>query len=947
MMSECTALAVRSDTTLVVQPERARREPKARVLFDPQPVSDNAVRALREEGIICSGGDVNADEAAQALKRRMLRLAEEDRAEAEAAAEAEMLEAMTPQQLPFSLPPRIDRPAEPLLMLTCQHPTSSDATSTEPMSPEEGLRTKTRKRRATPFSAGDDAYLQCADSDTFIDVVSEYSGIGALEHGLHAGFDEAGLTFRLIEACDTHRTKEGRHASAVLNKRFPDCLVLNPDERKVNPYPATARIVNVTAQCTEHSGLNVSRQPWVTETEFLEPVLRRLEYAPQVECVILENVPNFAKTLDGQDRSSYSMWVEGLIECGFSEHAYVILPTKAAGDLHQRVRLLSVHTRGAFHPAAALMRLLDIGDDDSEQEDEAPSSAVFSFTTGLSEGRAHAKGGVGPTYGALCAYNTNLNLALYVRGAYYRLCPWLASRCSGLPDDYQSVWDFSNGDKQPRKQPLSTCLATALGNMVSPLQARELGYAVASEWLDPRKLAAVTMLEGAQALPLEYQGNVPYEFPTARAEATLCFSSTASGRWHRITGRAFHRVGPTSTLDRLCDEALRRGELTQHINLCDLNRVVDDSSLESHHRRAAAQQYERIQRQANEEMRNESQMALQKANNKRGARGGMQSIWAQCDSCLQWRRLTLPPAGVSSLPERWLCSMNPNPPFNRCDAPEEEMADNEVSRDGQVQCVDDPFTAEADRWLVAMSDRINDSFGWDAAKREQLMSCSRTAIPFSPLCFDHYFKSRTTAELEARAAELKRRRSGTLVLADSAESPQPEASAPTDGVTAMATVALKDANVEVADEDEEHDGEEEVGEEAEGEEEEEEEDAQAAEILRHYVYGRARPGSLFDVYVHIRYVDGSITGGMKGAMEDSEFLCSALEGPDVLAAYCRTTRGASMTKYVPQNVLEAGELLSDLECARRAGALSAVRTAATIRADIAEVERAKRRKAVR
>jgi site-specific DNA-cytosine methylase len=291
---------------------------------------------------------------------------------------------------------------------------------------------------------------------------------------------EAGLTFRLIEACDTEETSEGRHAAAVLRKRFPDCLVLNPEERRANAYPESARVVDVTAQCTQHSGLNTAREPWLTETTMLQPVLERLAQAPQIECVILENVPNFAKALDGQDRSSYSFWVEGLTECGFSEHAYVILPTEAAGDLHHRTRLLSVHTRGSFHPAAALMRLLDV-----EQESPQPrkktlaASATFAFTTGLSENRASYKGSVGATFGHLPAYNTNLNLALFVRGSYYKLSPWLATRCSGLPDDYQSVWDFSSRRDRPRKQPLVTSLATALGNMVSPLQARELGYAIA------------------------------------------------------------------------------------------------------------------------------------------------------------------------------------------------------------------------------------------------------------------------------------------------------------------------------------------------------------------------------------------------------------------------------------------------------------------------------------
>ena len=111
-------------------------------------------------------------------------------------------------------------------------------------------------------------------------------------------------------------------------------------------------MLDVTAQCTEHSPLNPSRKPWLTEQTMLEPVIERLGRAPQIEVVVLENVPNLACMLEGQDRSSYSVWVEGLERVGFTEHAYVTLPTSASGDLHHRVRLLSVHTRGAFHPAA-------------------------------------------------------------------------------------------------------------------------------------------------------------------------------------------------------------------------------------------------------------------------------------------------------------------------------------------------------------------------------------------------------------------------------------------------------------------------------------------------------------------------------------------------------------------------------------------------------------------
>lgn len=37
-------------------------------------------------------------------------------------------------------------------------------------------------------------------------------------------------------------------------------------------------------------------------------------------------------------------------------------------------------------------------------------------------------------------------------------------------------------------------------------------------------------------------------------------------------------------------------------------------------------------------------------------------LWAQCDNCLQWRRL---PAGFKQddLPEKWFCHMNPDAAF--------------------------------------------------------------------------------------------------------------------------------------------------------------------------------------------------------------------------------------------------------------------------------------------
>ncbi|KAL3883240.1 hypothetical protein ACJMK2_029523 [Sinanodonta woodiana] len=51
--------------------------------------------------------------------------------------------------------------------------------------------------------------------------------------------------------------------------------------------------------------------------------------------------------------------------------------------------------------------------------------------------------------------------------------------------------------------------------------------------------------------------------------------------------------------------------------------------------------------------------------------------WAQCDNCLQWRRL---PAGIiaEDLPEKWYCHLNPDASFNRCDIPEEPENEDEA-----------------------------------------------------------------------------------------------------------------------------------------------------------------------------------------------------------------------------------------------------------------------------
>ena len=86
----------------------------------------------------------------------------------------------------------------------------------------------------------------------------------------------------------------------------------------------------------------------------------------------------------------------------------------------------------------------------------------------------------------------------------------------------------------------------------------------------------------------------------------------------------------------------------------------------------------------------------------------------------------------------------------------------------------EPFTLESDRWLVnPKRAAVGEVFGWEAVKREQLLFCNFGSGSFTPLAFDHYFKSRTAEELKARAQELKRRRSGALEVAGAGEQEEP------------------------------------------------------------------------------------------------------------------------------------------------------------------------------
>jgi hypothetical protein len=73
-------------------------------------------------------------------------------------------------------------------------------------------------------AAGSGASHATASAGERIDCISEFSGIGALEHGLQAGFAEAGLVLRLLQFSELDSVT-GRHNAAVLRKRFPGSLL--------------------------------------------------------------------------------------------------------------------------------------------------------------------------------------------------------------------------------------------------------------------------------------------------------------------------------------------------------------------------------------------------------------------------------------------------------------------------------------------------------------------------------------------------------------------------------------------------------------------------------------------------------------------------------------------------------------------------------------------------
>ena len=720
-------------------PSTQIRHRKERQVFDPSPVPSSHVSLAIQLGFADTPSEVTVEQGRlaaeeEAARRAAARVAQQEQREIEA-----MLEAATPRPLPFALPPRERAESAPPMMLL-QGPQELPGTSDA----DAHLILRKDAKRWHVEEGG----LRPIHSSQTVDLCSEFTGIGGFEHGLCAGFAEAdGVHLRLIEASELDDTTIGVHATAVLHKRFPECQVLGPGSRLRMPYPSSVDMLTVTPICTQHSGLNVDGNPDETE-DTLDRVFARIAMAPSLEVIAFENVPNFLSVLDGQFRSSYSHWISELTDRGFVEHAFVVMPTIAAGDLHARSRILSLHTKGAFHPVAALLRLISktrptpgaaltthprpplAGSSNAVNASipftggatgstgrkasacnslvvRSPAQAeVFCFTTGLGETRyASRNRGVDAVWGRLPAYNRGLNVGLFFRGSLYTLSPWLAARASGLPEGYQDVHKSTGAETRVG----STVAGAGLANMVSPLQARELGHAVASEWQAPRTFAQLA-LEGAPGLPDSFGRNVPTEFPRAASltqPATLCYNHPATGRWHQVMEHWWPQTEPAATLAELCDEALAKGELPPLRSLVDLQRVADDTSLDAYPRRCAVVQYARMQAEAEQQKRarDDRRMEAERRRSIRQgrtwrftvtlaallqwmARAGLETTelhdlvvpadaWIACDLCSKWRRLRR--HGRQKLPSVWTCIKNVDTAFAACSVAQ-ELSNDEIDQ---------------------------------------------------------------------------------------------------------------------------------------------------------------------------------------------------------------------------------------------------------------------------
>lgn len=255
------------------------RERKRTVLFDPTPLCDRDIRAALAERL-ASGVDgryshtrpseISAEHGFAATQRKQRAAAEAAAAAVAAAEEAARVEAATPRPLPFSAyhPPK-ERTPQTLLLMPPPEALFEPGT-------ERGGPARRPSAASVPFRPADDALLRsgAGAAGGTIDVVSEFTGIGAFEHGLTAGFEEGGLELRLVEASELETTSTGVHASRVLRKRFPHCegeqrsphpqrcpadpcsapAVLNPEERARAYPPKPGSLYNVYAQLRYSDG---------------------------------------------------------------------------------------------------------------------------------------------------------------------------------------------------------------------------------------------------------------------------------------------------------------------------------------------------------------------------------------------------------------------------------------------------------------------------------------------------------------------------------------------------------------------------------------------------------------------------------------------------------------------------------------------------------------------
>jgi hypothetical protein len=166
-----------------------RRSRQPRKLYDPTPISSNAYNALLSErgGRPCVPSELSTEEVIEAAARRKAAAKKRREEEAAAALAAEQaalaLEEATPRPLSFTLP--FTPPAPPSL------PAPTHAAKDGAAGGVAGFGPALRARRRA-VCEGCDAQLEGVLEGSTIGVVSEFTGIGALEHGLHAGFAEVG-----------------------------------------------------------------------------------------------------------------------------------------------------------------------------------------------------------------------------------------------------------------------------------------------------------------------------------------------------------------------------------------------------------------------------------------------------------------------------------------------------------------------------------------------------------------------------------------------------------------------------------------------------------------------------------------------------------------------------------------------------------------------------------